>query len=342
VGGGVSIVICCYNSESTIGRVLDRLAVQKGIDGLEWEVVVVDNASTDRTVETARAAWTRGEIPFRVVYERKPGLSNARRKGLAEAVHEVVVFVDDDNLLDEGYISLAHQIMTGYPDVGLAGGLGIPLASVELPRWFKANEAAYAVGPQGGEAGYLPDNRIYLHGAGIVMRKSVWELLISSGFVFMLSGRKGQSLTSGEDTELSCVFRLTGYRLWYDPGLRFEHMIPENRLRWNYLIRLAREFGKSAVVLDIYIYNMRFRNLRSWQRLRVKYWILGMAVSTYKLLKILPGYLVLRVRHIEGNSIEFSFKYLYGYFLQKLKLAWKYREIRKEIDGLSERISRQP
>jgi len=331
-------VICCYNSESTIGIVLARLALQEATGGFDWEVIVVDNASRDRTAEVARGAWTRGEIPFRVVYEGEPGLSNARRKGLAEAVHPVIVFVDDDNLLDKGYLSLAHRIMTEHPDVGLAGGLGIPVAPVELPWWFEENKAAYAVGPQAAEAGYAPDSRTYLHGAGLVMRKEGWEWLISRGFGFILSGRKGQALTSGEDMELTYAFRFAGYRLWYDPGLQYEHIIPENRLRWDYLVKLAGEFGKSAVVLDLY--QVRHRKFRGWDLLKVECWILGMAVTIYNLLKIFPRYLILRARYREGDPTEFGFRYLCGFFQHKLKLAGKYRGIRKEIDGLRAKISR--
>jgi glycosyltransferase involved in cell wall biosynthesis len=337
VENGISIIICCYNSERSIAGVLERVKIQKDTERFSWEVIVVDNASTDRTAETARAAWTRKEIPFRVVSEGVPGLSNARRKGLAEAVHEFVVFVDDDNLLEEGYIARAHRVMTGHPDVGLAGGFGIPRSSVELPHWFRANEAAFAVGPQGGQAGYVPDSRTYLHGAGLVMRKSVWDMLISRDFTFMLSGRKGKSLTSGEDSELSYAFRLAGYKLWYDPGMKFEHAIPENRLRWSHLARLAGEFGKSAVVLDLY--RVRFRQLKGWDRFKVDNWFAGMVVGVYNLARVTPRYVALKMNYREGDHREFGFRYISGYFMQRLSLALKYRSIRKGIDDLRVRIS---
>ncbi len=335
---GISVVICCYNSEATIGRVLEHLTRQTGTEGFPWEVVVVDNASTDRTAVVARDAWDRDGVGLRVVFEGEPGLSSARRKGLAEARFPVIVFVDDDNLLCDEYIALAHRIMTLHPDVGLAGGLGVPLVSMDLPGWFKANESAYAVGPQGEVAGYPPASRSYIHGAGIIMRKEAWEKLISCGFEFLLSGRKGKSLSSGEDSELTYAFRLAGHALWYDPDLRFEHIIPDNRLEWKYLVKLAKEFGKAAVILDLY--GLQLHNPTGWDRLKVRFWLIRFGISTYNLIKTIPPYLALRARYREGNHSEFSFRYRTGYSMQLLQIAAKHSLIRKEIAGLQERLTR--
>jgi glycosyltransferase involved in cell wall biosynthesis len=335
---GVSVIICCYNSEATIGQVLEHIQCQKNTDGFKWEVIVVDNASSDQTERTAKEAWTREDIELRVVYEGEAGLSNARKKGLEVASYSIIVFVDDDNLLHENYISTGFHVMTSHPDVGLAGGLGTPLASRVLPAWFKEYESAFAVGAQAPEMGYLPAARTYLHGAGVVMRKSVWDKLISCGFEFLLSGRKGKSLSSGEDSELTSAFRLAGCKLWYDPGMRFAHIIPDQRLRWDYIVRLAREFGKAGVVIDLY--SVRINNARGWSRIKMQVWLMGMAVSFVNLIRVFPGYMRILTRYSEGRRKEFEFSYHYGYFIQKLRLLGRHAMVKNEISRLQRSLTR--
>lgn len=78
---GISIVICCYNSAQRLPLTLVHLAAQKVADNFPWEVIVVNNASTDNTEEAAFSSWDRESIEMRVVYEPQPGLSYARHRG---------------------------------------------------------------------------------------------------------------------------------------------------------------------------------------------------------------------------------------------------------------------
>ena len=85
---GISIVICCYNSENRLPKVLEHLEQQVMSESIAWEVLVVDNASKDRTAEVADKSWNREDVSIRVVYEPKPGLSNARLCGIANSSRE--------------------------------------------------------------------------------------------------------------------------------------------------------------------------------------------------------------------------------------------------------------
>ncbi len=336
IRAGISIIICCYNSAERIGNVLDHIDKQKYTDSIPWEVILVDNASEDRTADVAREVWKRRDIPLNIVTESRPGLSYAREKGLESSSYSIVIFVDDDNLLSESYLHRAYEIMINHHDVGLLGGLGIPVSEKDLPPWFIYYQSAYAVGPQAPQDGYLPLTRTYLHGAGLVMRKDVWDFLVSKGFKLLLSGRKGKSLSSGEDSEISNVFKMAGYQLWYDSGLQFKHVLPPGRLTWSYIVRLSREFGKSAVVLDIYRANIK--NFTGWEWMKVNSWPVSILISLYHLLEFLPAYLWIQIRKIEGNHKEYKFQYHYGVTLQRLKLLFGFREIRNEISRLQRQL----
>ncbi len=337
---GVSTIICCYNSANKIKDVLHHLEKQKNTAGIQWEVIVVDNASTDNTTEVASRSWSRKDVNFQVVYEEKPGLSNARIKGLQTSVHPVIVFVDDDNLVDENYIRRAYQIMKDHSDVGLAGGLGEAVSDVEFPGWFRNYLDVYAVGPQADNEGYIPMERTYLHGAGIIMRKDVWDYLQQNGFTFLLSGRKGKSMSSGEDSEISSAFRLAGFKLWYDPGLRFKHILPEQRISWKYVTRLAKEFGKSFVVLDIYL--SEIRGYKGWKKWKSHNWVLGTLICSYQLIRLLPSRTRLMLRYSEGSRKEFEFNYQQGVLMQRFKLIRRFSKIKNEISTFKQRIEKNP
>jgi len=260
-----------------------------------------------------------------------PGL-----KGLETSSQPLIVFVDDDNLVANNYISRAFYLMKAHKEVGLAGGLGFPVSTVPLPEWFGKYQGAYAVGPQAENEGVISMERTYLHGAGLVMRKDVWQHIMNNSFNFVLSGRKGKLMSSGEDSEISSAYRMTGYDLWYDPKLQFQHIIPENRLNWNYLVRLAREFGKSFTILDIYY--SEIQEFTGWKRAKSHNWLLGTIICVYQLLRLFPSYIHVRFKKLEGTRKDFQFNFQFGVLIQRFKLIGDFNSRKKEILGFKERI----
>lgn len=93
----ISIVICCHNSVKRLPETLRHLMHQRAPSNILWEVIVVDNASSDGTGELAQATWKeKPGVNFRLVTEPKIGLSNARNRGLQEAKGDLICFIDDD------------------------------------------------------------------------------------------------------------------------------------------------------------------------------------------------------------------------------------------------------
>ncbi|MBN2349210.1 MAG: glycosyltransferase family 2 protein [Bacteroidales bacterium] len=314
---GVSIVICCYNSEKRIPAVLENLSIQQNTTGILWEVVVIDNASTDNTAETALNCWKLKEVPIHIVYESKPGLSNARIAGLNAANYEYISFIDDDNLVCENWISLTYKIMSSHNDIGICGGLGHPLSETELPIWFEKFQNAFAVGPQNKQIGYLASNRNYLYGAGCAIRKSTWNELTCNGFSFQLLGRTGVSLSSGEDMELALAMQLIGYKLWYEPSLHFKHIMPKSRLNWKYLINLYKAFGKASLVTEIY--TSELASTKPAKRIIYQNYLLNIFYTLYTLVKMFPPFLYGILIKKEGDKHILHFYRMH--YLLKTKLT---------------------
>lgn len=251
---GVSIVICCYNSAARLHQTLDHLASQKVSSNILWEVLVVDNASTDNTAQIAQDLWPADSpVPLRVVREPKPGLSFARRRGFEEARYEFVSFVDDDNWVADNWVETVHKIMITHPEVGACGGRSTAVFECEAPDWFETYQSSFAVGDQASGEGDVTETRGWLWGAGLNIRKTAWERLVQSGFQFLLTGRKGAKLTAGEDNELCYGLRFLGWRLYYSPKLELVHFMPKRRITWKYLCQLKGQRDKEYVITKIYL-----------------------------------------------------------------------------------------
>lgn len=266
---GVSVVVCCHNSSSRLAATITHLKQQSVSPEIPWEVIVVDNVSTDGTEDFAVNCWAdTGPAPLRVIKEPQLGLSHARKRGFSEAKYEFITFVDDDNWVCPRWVQLVSEIMSTHPSVGACGGLSEAVCEIEPPYWFSFFEKKYAVGAQGEDAGDISESPGSLWGAGLSVRKSAWQQLETAGFRPLLPDRHGTILSAGGDSELCFALRLAGWRLWYDPRLTLKHFLPASRLNWGYLRRLHRGFGASYVWLDRYKVALQGEPNSPLQRLR--------------------------------------------------------------------------
>jgi glycosyltransferase involved in cell wall biosynthesis len=289
---GFSVVVCCHNSAERLPQTLAHLAAQQFQEGLKWEVIVVDNNSADGTSQVALTLWPADPpAPLRVVHEPRLGLSYARYRGCNEAKYEFISFLDDDNWVSPEWIQIVAELMSQHPEIGACGGFNEAVCEIDPPRWFEKYKYGYAIGPQGLKAGDVTETRGYLWGAGLTIRKSLWQELINSGFRSLLTGRRGNSFAAGEDSELCFAIRIAGCWLWYEPRLHLRHFLPAHRLTWRYFRLLYRGFGASTVGHDPYLALLQSKgkmDRRTWKQeflktlmklLRLRAW-LGKALLT--------------------------------------------------------------
>jgi glycosyltransferase involved in cell wall biosynthesis len=249
---GVSVIICCYNSSLRLPETLKHIANQDVTD-LRWEVIIVNNNSSDKTVEVAKEEWARHqfEVPFLVVDEPEQGLSKARRKGVEVSNFEYLVFCDDDNWLSPDYIHNAAKILNSNPSIGVAVGNIQAVTEVDPPYWFNSYSGWYACGSQSYKDGDLSE-RSYVWGAGMVLRKMIYTKILELNISSVLPGRSGTSLSSGEDSEISKWALLLGYKLWFSELLQLKHFIPKERVSLSYLEKLISGNKISDYWLDKY------------------------------------------------------------------------------------------
>lgn len=249
-----SVVICCYNSEKRLPETLQYMAKQVVPDDVKWELIIVDNNSTDTTQKVAAEEWAKAgdPAPLKIVTETQAGLSYARHKGVAESSYEYIIFCDDDNWFFSDYISWSAKILASYPKVKIIGGQGIAEYEKQPPAWFLQHELnrGLATGKQMEQSGLVPKSRAYVYGAGMVIEKELFYKIIQKPF--LLEDRKGKNLTSGGDIEICYRAVLMGYDIWYEDQMKFYHYIPDGRCNEDYQNRLAYGKGYSAAFLRPY------------------------------------------------------------------------------------------
>ena len=253
---GVSVVICTYNGAKRIGETLKCLAGQVTDGDFPWEVILVDNDSSDNTAAIATSTWT-AEIPLNVVSERRRGITHARVKGVEQASYEYISFIDDDNWVSENWVREVYSIFSENPRVGACGGANSAVFDMPPPVWFEKVKGCYAVGKQGSFTEDVTETRGYLWGAGLSVRKSAWLNLLAAGFVFRSTGREGTKLSAGDDSELCLALKAAGYRLWYSDRLMLKHYMPAGRLTWPNAVGVMTGLGQSEFLLDIYRHAIR-------------------------------------------------------------------------------------
>jgi glycosyltransferase involved in cell wall biosynthesis len=274
---GISVVICAHNSAERLPETLKHLRAQKTPPDLKWEIILVDNASTDDTAAVSERCWPNdGSAPLRVVHEPRLGLTFARERGIEQARYDVVVQIDDDNWIDPTFLEAAASVMASHPEIAVAGGDGVPRCELTPPAWFDRVKGGVSFGHLG-EAHDITEDPGMVSGAGLVLRKHAFQEIRRRGFSSMLTDRVGNTGSAGGDLELCLGLRLAGWRLWYDPRMSFEHFIPRERFDWARWRREARGAGAAYPVIGLYGFAMRPDEFdsRSWIRRTWLWQLLG-------------------------------------------------------------------
>lgn len=316
---GVSVIVCCYNSVSRIKPTLEALAKQVFNTNLLWEIVLVDNASTDDTAAFARACWNQSgaDVALRIVHEPLAGLGRARQRGIQEASYSCLLFCDDDNWLSPGYVQGIFNVLDGDHTIAACGGTGIPVFETTKPVWFDSYAEAFATGPQ--ENNVENQRILNLYGAGLGINKSIYNELEKINFSPLLQGRTGNALSSSEDTELTYAFVLMGYKLQYIAKLQFYHYLPTGRLTYAYLKKLFTAFGNDGPVRNLYYAHISSRLFHK----QIKNWWFHLILSIYRLMK----YSVIPPKK-NGRAIYFAWNMAYIKSLLSIKPAYKQMQSR--------------
>lgn len=168
----------------------------------------------------------------------------------------MLVFVDDDNILSYNYLETVFLISKSHPKLGAFGGSQIPEFEIDPPAWSIDYLGLLALCELKGDSwGYGPglSAKVFAPcGAGLVVLKEVaiyYSKLVSAGGQRSRLGRRGVTLTSGEDTDMAMCACKLGYCVGRFKGLVLLHLIPKKRLYWDYILLLIEGMAYSHEIL---------------------------------------------------------------------------------------------
>jgi len=118
----LSVIICTRNRCEKLHLVLNSFRTINIPDGLQWEVLIVDNGSTDETAKICKSFLSKNTQKYRYVYEGKKGKSNALNRGIREAKGDILAFTDDDCIVDSSWFKAIMDEYNSDPELKLLGG----------------------------------------------------------------------------------------------------------------------------------------------------------------------------------------------------------------------------
>lgn len=252
----ISVIICTYNRDKYIYNVLKSIA-EGTLAQKEYEIVLVDNNCTDRTHEECdRFVADFPLVQFRYFIETNQGLSYARNRGILESKGDILVYVDDDALVNPEYLQTYASFFDSHPDIDAAGGPIIPQYETEEPKWFSLYTKTLVTGfmSLGDVEREFPGER-YPGGGNAGYRKRVFDKI---GLFNVELGRKGDSLMCAEEKDLFDKMKSINVRFYYLPTAILYHIIPEKKLTMDYFDRLTLSIGRSERQRTLTISNRKF------------------------------------------------------------------------------------
>jgi glycosyltransferase involved in cell wall biosynthesis len=261
-----SVVVCTHNRGSLLGESIEALLAQKFPEE-DFEILVVDNASTDSTPSVLEELVRRHPRRVRAVREPILGHSSSRNRGVLASRGRVVAYTDDDARASPGWLAALVEACSR-PDVWCAGGPVRPLVKGTFPEWLTPAFYPYLALFDKGDAEVDLAYNEYPRGVNIAFPREAFRAvgLFSTAF-----GRRGKrSLLSYDEIELSYRIASLGKRILYIPAAEAFHLIDAERLTPNWFLRRFYWQGKSEVYFDLVHRGVRFvkENLRQERRLR--------------------------------------------------------------------------
>jgi len=236
----ITVVVCTYNRSRMLIDALESLLRQEIGDAFRWEILVVDNASTDDTPAAVAALAARVTTPLRHVVETRRGVVPARNRGVAEARGEWIAFFDDDQLADRRWLgelrdeAQRRKVLC----VGGAVALALPEGCTRRLAKFARILLSETVGL---DAPAHYDLKLTPGTGNVMIHRSVFEKVGGFDEAYHLRG---------EDTEFFRRVFFAGIEARYTPAAVIHHVITHDRLKDDYFLALARRMGVGLATLE--------------------------------------------------------------------------------------------
>jgi len=283
-----SIVMATYNRNDLLAQTLQGMA-DMDTAGLDWEVVLTDNAGND---ETARVAESFADsLPLKFLVETAPGKNNALTTALKHTTGDLYIFTDDDIVPDPAWIKSLLEAAGRWPDADLFGGRILPkypegtsAPVIDDPVFMRI---AFVIADWDLEEGEFPAGKIW--GPNMMVRRRVFD----QGMSFNTSiGPTGKSYVMGSETEFLLRASDAGYTAVYVPTALVYHQIRSEQLDHAWIRGRAFRVGRGLAYHD-----------ENTPVLKVKKWMLRELATLY------TRYLYTSVTATETETLQHAIRF---------------------------------
>lgn len=257
----VTVAICTWNRASLLDKTLERMKRLRIPDDISWELLIVNNNSTDNTDEVI--AKHSNHLPIRRLLELKQGLSNARNCAIENTTAEWLVWTDDDVLVSPEWLSSFSETARRHPEAIAIGG--------PIDPWFpvKPSDELIEAFPvlRGGFIGidYGNDERTLNEDEPIWGANMAFQLSKVKALRFDPElGRVKDSLVSGDDNDYLARAKATNSPVYYSPGMRLQHYVDPKRMTQEYLLDFYYNLGVTFSKMKMISGDRRIFGLPSW------------------------------------------------------------------------------
>ncbi|TWU44334.1 UDP-Glc:alpha-D-GlcNAc-diphosphoundecaprenol beta-1,3-glucosyltransferase WfgD [Novipirellula aureliae] len=266
----ISVIICTWNRCDLLRQTLQAFGGLCVSADVEWELLVVDNASTDNTHEVVTEF--QDLLPVRYVFETRQGKSNAANRAVRESSGKILAWTDDDALVSSDWLT---QVLTVFEatQADIIYGRVEPWWETQSPAWFTEQMSGrFALLDHGDECRVMSPEEGYGYGVNYAFRRSVFKLI---GPFAPDLGPNGGLGFGGEDTLLFRKAHEHQLRVVYSPDVLIKHFIPRERCNRSYfrrrqwrgsrdelrMMRLRHGAPKGMLGLPRYRYRQAFSDL---------------------------------------------------------------------------------
>ena len=247
----ISVITCSHNPRPEYLRLALESIANQTLDRQRWDFLLVDNASDEQLCFRFDLSW---QPRSRHVREEKLGLTPARLRGIQETKGELLVFVDDDNVLDPDYLERVLDLARLWPRIGAFSGQVRAAFETPPPLWTEKywNRLAVREFDQDRWSNIPLLDDTTPNGAGLCLRRQVADQYLryhANGKRKFILDRRGTELLSAGDLDLALTACDMGLGNGVFTSLSLTHLIPGERLTEAYLLRLLEAQTFSEVVL---------------------------------------------------------------------------------------------
>ena len=241
----LTVVFATHNGARTLPGVLDAYRQLIAPEG-GWKLIVVDNASTDRSREIITSYQDR--LPLTYLHEEKLGKNAALNTAIPHIDGDLVVFTDDDVFPRPEWLVCIRAASDVQPSFSLFGGVILPRWEIPAPDWIMewvALEPVFGLTSPGLTEGPTTPDTIW--GGNMAVRADVFK----RGFRFDASiGPRGAKYAQGSETEFVRRLGQHKYASWHVHNAEVEHFIRDFQMHKSWILARAIRFGRGMYRLN--------------------------------------------------------------------------------------------